>query len=109
MYEAVLKSGFRFPVKLEDWLSDQWLNFDLRKNPLTPWLTPAMIDKIKHFETVLNGYYPTVSDIRLKPWQRSILKGLSAWRYAGNFWYFPYEIKLLQKWWKYRQPETEGF
>jgi hypothetical protein len=37
----------------------------MRKNPLTPWLTPEMIDKIRNFETVLNGYYPTVSDIRM--------------------------------------------
>ncbi len=51
MYNQVLKSGFRFPTTLDDWLSPEWENFDLRKNPLTPWLTPEMVDKIRDFET----------------------------------------------------------
>lgn len=110
MYNAVLKSGFRFPETLEDWISPQWENFDLRKNPLTPWLKPAMIDKIKNFETVLNGYYPTVSDIKLKPLQRKIMNRISSFRYKTGFYSLPYEIKALQKFWlKYRQPELEGF
>lgn len=109
MYNQVLNSGFKFPTNLEDWLNQEWLNFDLRKNPLTPWLKPAMVDRIKNFETVLNGYYPTVSDIRLRPWQRAILKAISAFRYHIGIYAFPYEIKLLHKIWKYRQPEIQGF
>lgn len=109
LYESVLSSGFRFPEKLEDWISPQWESFDLRKNPLTPWLTAAMVDKIRNFETVLNGYYPTVSDIRLSPFRRSLMRSYAALRYKTQFYRFPYEIKLLQKLWKYRQPEVEGF
>lgn len=109
MYEKVLASGFRFPQKLEDWLDDTWENFDLRKNPLTPWLTPAMIDKIKNFETVLNGYYPTATDIRMKPYQRNIIKAVSSFRYKSSVYDYPYELKVLQKIWHYRQPEIQGF
>lgn len=110
MYEEVKKSGFAFPQQLEDWLHPDWLNFDLRKNPLTPWLQPAMIDKIKNFETVLNARYPTVSDFKLSPWQKKVMALLSDMRYRFNFYSFPYEIKLLQKFWlRYRQPEIEGF
>ena len=109
MYEEVLKSGFHFPSTLEDWLNSDWANFDLRKNPLTPWLTPEMIDKIKNFETVLNAYYPTVSDIRMKPFQRNFIKSVAELRYKNNFYQFPYELKVLQKIWKYRQPEIQGF
>ena len=109
MYNAVLKSGFRFPEKLEDWLAPHWENFDLRKNPLTPWLTSEMVDHIKNFETVINGYYPTVSDVKLKSFHKKAMKVISGFRYKNGFYKFPYEIKLLQKIWKYRQPETEGF
>lgn len=109
MYNEVIKSGFRFPEKLEDWLSPAWEKFDLRKNPLTPWLTAEMVDKIKNFETVMNGYYPTVSDIRLTSIQRRILRALSTFRYRNGFHAYPYEIKALHKLWKYRQPEIEGF
>jgi anaerobic magnesium-protoporphyrin IX monomethyl ester cyclase len=109
MFDSVLKSGFRFPEKLEDWLNAEWENFDLRKNPLTPWLTPAMIDKIQNFETVLNAHYPTVSDIRLGSRQRNLIRKLASMRYQNEFYHFPYELKALQKLWNYRQPEIQGF
>ena len=109
LYEKVKAAGFSFPEKLEDWISADWENFDLRKNPLTPWLTPEMVDKIKNFETVLNGYFPTVSDVRLSPMKKKFIRFYSAWRYKTKIYNFPVGIKAMQKIWKYRQPETEGF
>ncbi|MBA3827505.1 MAG: radical SAM protein [Taibaiella sp.] len=109
LYKDVLSTGFRFPDKLEDWISPQWEKFDLRKNPLTPWLTPAMIDKIRDFETVLNGYHPTVTDIRMNTVRRKTIQAVAAIRYKINLYKYPYEIKLLQKLWRYRQPEIQGF
>lgn len=110
LFEAVKNNGFHFPEKIEDWISPHWENFDLRKNPLTPWLKPYMIDKIKNFETVLNGYYPTVSDIKLSPLKKKLIRTISSLRYKIKFYHYPYEIKALQKFWlHYRQPETEGF
>jgi anaerobic magnesium-protoporphyrin IX monomethyl ester cyclase len=109
MYNKVLNSGFHFPEKLEDWISPQWESFDLRKNPLTPWLTPGMINKIKDFETVLNGYYPTASDIRLTGLKRKVLRNIASVRYKAGLYKKPYELKALQLLWKYRQPEIEGF
>jgi len=109
LYKEITAKGFRFPEKLDDWISLEWENFDLRKNPLTPWIKAYMVNKIKDFETVLNGYYPTATDIRLSPLQKKIIKLVSTWRYKLGFYAFPYEIKFLQKLWKYRQPEKEGF
>lgn len=109
MYEKVLASGFRFPATLDEWISPEWSEFDLRKNPLTPWLTPEMIHKIRDFETVLNGYYPTVSDTRLTVQKRALIKNVAALRYKTKVYARPYELKALQIMWKYRQPETEGF
>ena len=103
------ESGFKFPETLEDWISPHWENFDLRKNPLTPWLTPEMIDKIRDFETVLNGYYPTVSDIRLNGLKRKLMHMVAGLRYKTSLYKYPYEIKLLHRLWNYRQPEIQGF
>ena len=108
LFREVLLAGFRFPQTLEEWIAPQWEKFDLRKNPLTPWLTPAMIDKIKNFETVLNGVYPTATDIRMGELKRRMISLFSGLRYKLNFYNYPYEIKLLQKIWKYRQPEIQG-
>lgn len=109
LYQQILDAGFHFPEQLEDWISPAWENFDLRKNPLTPWLKPYMIDTIKNFETVLNGYYPTASDFRIRGYKKKVIQAISSIRYKTNFYHFPYEIKALHKIWKYRQPEIEGF
>jgi radical SAM superfamily enzyme YgiQ (UPF0313 family) len=110
LYAEALDRGFRFPNTLEEWLHPKWQNFDLRKNPLTPWLTPAMIDRIRDFETVLNGRYPTVSDIKLTHWQKTVVRTVSVVRYRTGWYRYPVELKFLQrKWLKYRQPEIEGF
>ena len=102
--------GFKFPGSLDEWLEPEWEKFDTHNNPLTPWLTAEMVDKIHNFETVLNGYFPTVSDYKLVPLQRRLIRALSSFRYRNNLFSLPYEIKALQKFWlKYRRPEVEGF
>lgn len=109
LYETITEQGFSFPEKLEDWLSPAWEKFDLRKNPLTPWLKPANVKKIQNFETVLNAYYPTASDYKIHSWKRVLIRTLASWRYHTGFYHFPYELKALLKIWKYRQPEEQGF
>lgn len=109
LYERILKAGFTFPRTLEDWLSPEWESFDLRRNPLTPWLTPAMVRHIQHFETVLNARFPTISDLKISRLQKQVMQVLAAPRYAAGFYHYPYELKALQKFWlRYRQPEIEG-
>ena len=105
----VIKSGFHFPRSLDEWTDPQWENFDLHRNPLTPWLKPYMVRKIKNFETVLNGYYPTVTDTKMTSFRVKLMKAISFFRYKMNWNWFPYEIKAMQKLFKYRQPELEGF
>ena len=110
LYRKVTETGFKFPETLDDWLNPQWENFNLRKNPLTPWLTPEMISKIFDFETVINAQYPTISDFKLTTLQKRTMRVLSSLRYKTSFYRFPYELKALQKFWlKYRRPEVEGF
>lgn len=109
LFERVKAAGFRFPQHLVDWLDPAWEKFDLRKNPLTPWLTPRAIDRIRDFETVLNGFYPTVSDFKLSSFQRRTMRAMSSLRYRTGIHRWPLELKALQKLWRYRQPEIEGF
>jgi anaerobic magnesium-protoporphyrin IX monomethyl ester cyclase len=102
--------GFAFPERLEQWLDPQWTSFDMRKQPLTPWLKPRHFEQIFNFERVLNARFPTVSDIKLKAWQTGVLKTLGAWRYKLGFYAAPWEIRLVaNRLFRYRQPEIEGF
>jgi radical SAM superfamily enzyme YgiQ (UPF0313 family) len=109
LFKEIQRQGFAFPKTLEDWLSPSWERFDLRKNPLTPWLTAKHINRVKNFETVLNAYYPTKTDFRIRGWKKHLLRAVSFWRYHLKIYAYPYEIKALHKIWNYRQPEEQGF
>jgi len=109
MLDEAVKLGFSFPQTLEEWASDEWADKSLRRNPGTPWSKDPIRKKIRDFETVVNAYYPTVTDIRLQGTMRQVLKTLSGWRYRVEFYRSPYELKLLQRLLQYRRPETMGF
>lgn len=101
--------GFRFPQTLEEWSEEKWLNFDLHRKFLTPWLKPEMIRYIHDFETVVHAQYPTVSDYKLSRLQRKAMRFISSARYNANIFSYPYELKALMKFWlRYRQPEIQG-
>lgn len=100
--------GFRFPETLEDWLKPEWQNFDLRKTPVIPWLQPKHYRRFKNFERVMHGYFPTITDMRLTERRRAMMRMLSAWRYKLSVYNFPLEIRVMQRLFRYRQPEIEG-
>lgn len=109
IFEEAKKHGFEYPKTLDEWTDPKWLNLDLRKNPMTPWIKPRHIGKIRNFERVLNARFPSITDLRLTQPNRRLLKVLSDWRYASDFYVAPYEIRfLLSRVFKYRQPEVEG-
>jgi radical SAM superfamily enzyme YgiQ (UPF0313 family) len=109
MYDEAKKQGFSLPDTLDAWLSPEWSGYDRRRNPRTPWITGALVDTVYDFETVLHARYPTVSDLGLHPWQRRALRVLSELRWRNGWFRAPYELRLLQKAWRYRRPEEMGF
>jgi len=108
-YEAAQNEGFRFPDTLEGWVSDKWHAFALRRDPSTPWSHGEVRQKVRDFESVLNAYYPTVTDTRMTPARRRLLRAASAWRYHSKAYAKPVELNLLQRAFRYQRPETTGF
>lgn len=108
-YEAARHEGFAFPQTLEGWVSDRWQAFALRRDPSTPWSHGDVRRKVRDFESVLNAYYPTVTDQRMTPARRRLLRAASAWRYHAKAYTKPVELNLLQRALKYQRPETTGF
>jgi hypothetical protein len=72
-------------------------------------VTPELRRSIFDFETVLNARFPTHTDLNLGPGRRRVLSSVAAlrWRFGVHRW--PYELKLLQRAWRYRRPEEMGF
>lgn len=109
LHGEITKAGFAFPKTLEEWLSPAWEAFDLHRNPLTPWLTPAMVQHIHDFETVLNARYPTGTDFMVGPLARRFMRGLASLRYRLRLYRWPLELKAFLKLLRYTRPEIEGF
>lgn len=110
LFDHATKLGFSYPRHLDEWLEPEWINFDIHREHRTPWLTASMIRRIHEFETVIHSQYPTISDYKLTAFQRKTMKRLSSFRYRFNFLSYPFELKLLQRFWlRYRRPEKEGF
>jgi len=109
IFEEAKRFGFDYPKTLDEWVEPQWQSLDLRKKPMTPWIKPRHVAKIRNFERVINARFPSISDLRLTEPKRKILKVVSSWRYENDIFTAPYEIRfLLSKVFNYRQPELEG-
>jgi radical SAM superfamily enzyme YgiQ (UPF0313 family) len=106
---AVASEAFAFPRRLDDWLTERWQAFSLRRDPRTPWSPAGVRRRVRNFETVLNAYYPTVTDTRLTRARRAVLRAAAAWRYHLRATGRPLELDLLQRVFHYQRPESTGF
>jgi radical SAM superfamily enzyme YgiQ (UPF0313 family) len=106
---ATPSEGFAFPETLDDWVSERWQSFSLRRNPRTPWAPSGIRARVRNFETVLNAYYPTVTDMRLTATRRRLLRTLASWRYHARIEWTPFELNAMQRLFRYQRPETTGF
>lgn len=100
--------NFEFPTTPDEWITDRWHNFAMRRDPDLTWLPPHLRQKIRGFETVMNARWPTVQDWRLPPWARMMLKGMGTWRYALGAFDNPAELRWMQKMVRLREPRLES-
>ncbi len=107
MYGKV-DSAMQFPETPDEWASERWFNFTIRKDPRLPWLPRAVKRRIDNFELVINSRWPTVQDIHLPRWSRLMLRSLSSWRYAAGFYAAPFELAWAQKLVALRKPRLES-
>jgi len=110
LYDEARALGFKFPETLAQWLSGDWRHFSQRRDTTNmPWLNPALRRRVRDFESVLNAWYPTVTDKNLTGFKRMVLRALGGWRYHTKFYHNPLELRAFHKFFGYQRPETTGF
>ncbi len=109
LLSAAEQQGFAFPATLDEWASDEWRQLSMRRGDGIPWVDSTVRGRVRDFERVLNAFYPTVTDRRLTPARRAVLRMVSAWRYALRVYTAPFELRALQRVMHYQRPETTGF
>jgi radical SAM superfamily enzyme YgiQ (UPF0313 family) len=109
LYREAGRRGFTFPTTLDEWASNEWKQAMMRRGDGMPWMTGSVKARVRNFERVLNAFYPTVTDRKLTPARRTLLRAASAWRYRLRMYALPYELRALQRLMHYQRPETTGF
>ena len=109
LYAEASKMGFKFPTTLDEWSSEEWKQLMMRRGDGIPWIDGSIRRQVRNFERVLNAYYPTITDRRLTPARRLLLKAMSGWRYTLRMYAAPYELRALHRLIHYQRPETTGF
>ncbi|MBV9265555.1 MAG: B12-binding domain-containing radical SAM protein [Acidobacteriaceae bacterium] len=97
-----------FPRTPDEWATDRWHNFTVRRDPNLAWLPRAVKRRIDNFDLVISSRWPTIQDIQLPRWGRAILKTLSSWRYALGFYAAPLELRYAQRLLALRNPRVES-
>jgi hypothetical protein len=108
LFDTAVAEGFRFPETLEEWVSTDWLQFAQRRSTIMPWVQSSLRDHVRNFERVLNAYYPTSTDARLRGPVCWLLRTFSGWRYQSRFYDSPLELRVLARLLHYQRPETTG-
>lgn len=103
-----IEGQIAFPSSPEEWATERWLNFTLRKSPGVSWLPPGVKDLIDNFELVVSSRWPTIQDTQLPVWGRTMLQGLSSWRYQLEFYSHPFELGWAQRLIDLRKPKAES-
>jgi hypothetical protein len=112
LYTEARRLGFAFPETLEQWASPEWEQLSMRRGDNIPWMdrsTGNIRRRVRDFERVVNAFYPTVTDLRLSGWRRAALKAASSLRYRMQWYGAPYELRALNRLFRYQRPETTGF
>ena len=107
MYGHV-EEKIQFPRTPEEWATERWYNFTTRHDPNVAWLPRAIKQRIDNFELVVNSRWPTIQDIQLPGWGRTLLQCLSSWRYLLGFYEFPVELQWAQRFVSLRKPRLES-
>jgi hypothetical protein len=109
LFAQAKAAGFRFPDTLEEWISPEWQRFAQHRSTDLPWLPDGVRRRVHDFERVLNAYYPTVTDVRLRGMKRALLRTAGGWRYHLRVYRHPLELRALHRAFAYQRPETSGF
>ena len=107
MYGAV-EGKIQFPRTPEEWATERWFNFTVRRDTRLPWLPRRVKKRIDNFELVISSRWPTKQDIHLPAWGRALLQLLSSWRYWLRFYNWPVELHWAQRFIALRKPRIES-
>lgn len=99
-------NGPSLPDTPEEWCEPQWMDYVCHQS--APWLTERVRRRVKDFGRVLQCRFPTTQDYALPVWGRTVLKGMSWWRYKTGRYDNPWELNWARKIIPLREPQKES-
>ncbi|MDX1501080.1 MAG: radical SAM protein [Thermoanaerobaculia bacterium] len=98
--------GPPLPTTPEEWCESRWIDYVCHRD--APWLSERVRQRVRDFATVLGCRFPTVQDYSTPAWGKRVLRGLASWRYAGEIYGRPWELRLARKLIPLREPQAQS-
>jgi len=95
LYQGVTLGALAFPRDAEGWAQRRWVDYWCHAD--APWVSQALLARIRDFTTVLGCRFPTATDVRTGAWGRTTLRLLSSWRYRFARYGNPRELHAAKR------------
>jgi radical SAM superfamily enzyme YgiQ (UPF0313 family) len=85
------------PDRLEDWITPEWMGWMTHEDPHVPWLTPDLKVRLDDFRLVLQSRFPSVHDIRTRPWGKKLGRVLARRRWSKENYARPRLLRTVRR------------
>ncbi len=95
------------PEALEDWTAPEWVDFMTHEKPDVPWMTEALRAKVLDFELILKSRFPSLHDLKTRPWGKVLAQRLARRRWADGDFRDPRLIRSIRKFARIPKDDTQ--
>lgn len=93
------------PERLEDWTTPEWMGWMTHEDPLVPWLSSDLKDRVAGFKLVLESRFPSVHDRRTRRWGKRAASILARRRWEAERYEDPQLLRTVRR--LARMPATD--
>jgi hypothetical protein len=97
------------PETLEGWTEPEWMGWMTHEDPHTPWLTPALRDRLADFQLVLRSRFPSMHDTHMRRWGKQVARLLAAPRWRMGRYGTPRLLRLVHQLARIPVPDTQAY
>jgi hypothetical protein len=85
------------PTALEEWVEPEWVAWMAHTDPRVPWLDHRLKARVADFELVLKSRFPSVHDLRTRPWGKAVGRLLARGRWERGDFDAPRALRAVRR------------
>jgi radical SAM superfamily enzyme YgiQ (UPF0313 family) len=85
------------PEDLDLWITPEWVNWMTHEDPHLPWMDRRLRAQVEDFRTVLESRFPSIQDVRTRPWGKAVGRALAHRRWERGDYANPRLLRTIRK------------